>query len=94
MRCLVLGCEIKEQGGCYCCCRLIDHINGLKRTIEGYTLGNGCCYFPTLEGRQLALRCMSSERQFEEELYRNEIAPKQLKRYEKILKDKYEVDEV
>jgi len=34
-RCLLGYCETRENGGCYCVCRLIDHIHTLEGLING-----------------------------------------------------------
>jgi hypothetical protein len=50
-RCLVHGCKINENGGCYCACRASDHIGTLKSIKSGHTLtcGRGTIYYPNEE---------------------------------------------
>ncbi len=33
--CLVLGCETRSAGGCYCVCRLKDHESTCLRLLDG-----------------------------------------------------------
>ncbi len=46
--CLVRGCNIRENGGCYCVCRLHDAIKQQERVISGnvYWLNGGVIYEP------------------------------------------------
>ena len=44
-KCLNGYCEIRDNGGCYCACRLSDYINTLKKLIDG-TQVHANMYFP------------------------------------------------
>ncbi len=41
--CMVHGCESREQGACYCCCRLLDHIDNMHQIINGKAFFKGEC---------------------------------------------------
>lgn len=42
-RCGVYGCESKDQGACYCCCRLLDNIAAMQDIIDGKARFEGDC---------------------------------------------------
>ncbi len=50
-RCLVHACEIRASGGCYCVCRLMDHIRMLERTISGDVISQ-CIIFGDKKSQQ------------------------------------------
>lgn len=58
-RCLVGGCKTREDGGCYCVCRLKDAESSRLSLLEGrsYRFGGGIIYEPgrtpvPLEGKE------------------------------------------
>jgi|GEM_PF-2947673 hypothetical protein len=54
------NCKTREDGGCYCVCRLNDYISLLQGAIEGTNI-NGCIYFPSKTDRDTYLNKMSEE---------------------------------
>jgi hypothetical protein len=77
-RCLVHGCKIREAGGCYCVCRLMDSINTFNTVIEGRSLHKASVYIPDDAIRQKAWDSLSDEQKTEEIHYRDVIAPQAL----------------
>lgn len=51
IRCLVHGCKVKEEGGCYCLCRMFDHISSLESIQKGNIILDGIVsiYYPDKE---------------------------------------------
>lgn len=92
-RCMVAGCEHKEQGACYCICRFIDSMKHLESIIAGRTLydGVGMQYIPDDKYREEVLNSWSEDKK---ETFRKfkEEAPKLLKRYKEKLKE-FQIDE-
>lgn len=93
MRCLVAGCEINENGGCYCACRLSDRISLLEGVIKGKTLHRGCVYYPSIEARNENYNRLSDERKKEEDDFMTIEAPQLLEKWTKIFNDEYRIEE-
>ncbi len=74
-RCLLGSCEIRESGGCYCVCRLVDNINIMKGVIDGTILDHGCLFIPDEEKRKEYLNRKSEEEREKQLYYRNVEAP-------------------
>lgn len=48
--CLLSHCEVRDNGGCYCACRCVDHMNMLKSIIEDKgAIKYGFIYLPSHE---------------------------------------------
>lgn len=62
-RCLVHGCQIREEGGCYCLCRLMDHLSQIKSASLGHTIyqGGGIIFYPDIEEAKSHLDRLSEE---------------------------------
>jgi hypothetical protein len=90
-RCLVHGCSIRENGGCYCVCRLHDHVNDLKSFLDGRTLfiSGGTVYIPDDERRKKSWEHLS-EKEKEEHLDFMKKVPDMLVQAKQKLKE-YEV---
>ena len=92
-RCMVLGCETKEQGACYCICRMHDQISHLESIIEGSTLydGIGMQYIPDDQFRKKVFDSWSIEKQ---ETYRDfqKGSPLLIEKFKEKLKE-FEIEE-
>lgn len=45
--CMLYNCEVRDNGGCYCACRCVDHMNALKSIIEDQGVTKyGSVYLP------------------------------------------------
>jgi hypothetical protein len=81
-RCGVGGCKTREQGGCYCICRLIDAIHMTKNIIEGKSFRkNGMIVTPAADLRKEYLPGLTKEAKKVEEELLEEFEAK-LKEYE------------
>lgn len=80
---------MRDEGGCYCACRLVDSIHSLESAIEGYTLVHGSCFFPSIEARNSRYEKLSQELREREDHYQNIEAPKLLKQATELLESKY-----
>jgi hypothetical protein len=91
-RCMVAGCETKEQGACYCICRMHDQIRDLERIIEGRTLydGIGMQYIPNDQFRQQVLDSWSDVEKETLRLFKLE-APNLILKFKEKLKE-YEIE--
>jgi hypothetical protein len=83
--CLLGKCDTREAGGCYCICRLVDRINGLKRCINPgengrdiYYSTGAAIYYPTKELFEQAHKALSPEELQFFDNYRLVVAPKLL----------------
>jgi|SRR5271170_2361104 len=86
-RCLVLGCKINENGGCFCACRSNDSIQTLKRAIDGSMIYRGSIYYADPNERQKHLDRMTPEQRAREDHFRLIEAPELLKKYEEKFKE-------
>lgn len=85
IRCLLGGCEIRDNGGCYCACRLDGHIANLKRCIDGKVFHKGSVYIADHESYWNGL----SEDKKKEELEYREYCKAELIVAEKQFKDRF-----
>ena len=84
--CLLAHCETRDHGGCYCICRLIDHIESLKDTIASILIEEGSIYIPNPEKRAFFLYSMSSTQKEKHKEFKENKAPKLLAEAEERLK--------
>lgn len=91
-RCMVAKCETKEQGACYCICRMHDSLRNLESIVEGRTLydGIGMQYIPDDAYRQKIFHSWSLEKQDIFKKFQKE-APTLIEKYKAKLKE-YEID--
>lgn len=90
IKCLLAGCEIAENGGCYCACRLNDYISQMQGVIDGHIVEYGCVYFPSKEQREQWYQKLSKEKQELHNIFQKIEAPIILKEAQKQFKEKYE----
>jgi hypothetical protein len=91
-RCLLANCKTREEGGCYCVCRLWDHIHDMQNIIDGWSFagaGRGIVYIPDEVTRKSYVNGLTETQREEMERFKNEEAPKRLKELQERLK-KYE----
>ncbi len=90
---MVAGCKTKEQGACYCICRIHDKIIDLESIIEGQTLydGIGMQYIPDDQFRQEVLDSWSEEKKENLRLFKLE-APNLILKFKEKLKE-FEIEE-
>lgn len=88
-RCMVAGCEAKEQGACYCICRFIDSMKNLESVIEGKTLydGIGMQYIPDDKYRKKVFDGWSKVKKDTFTTFKEVEAPQLLERYRNKLKE-------
>jgi hypothetical protein len=85
-KCLLGRCNIRDNGGCYCACRLKDLIEHLKSVIDGFTIihGIGSIYIPDEKRREECINKMSIENREKYLRFKNEEAPElHMKAYKK-----------
>jgi len=78
-RCLNSHCEVREAGGCYCICRLVDCIRDLERAVDGELVCCGTVYCPEQKDRDEWFNRQSEEAQKIELNFRINVAPERLK---------------
>lgn len=90
---MVLGCETKEQGACYCICRIHDKILHLESIIEGSTLYDGTVmqYIPDDQFRKKVFDSWSAEKQETYREFQKEV-PLLIEKFKEKLK-KFEIEE-
>jgi hypothetical protein len=94
--CMVYGCKIQKAGGCYCICRLVDHMNQLKRIVDGDTrtirmTNGGCIAFGDKDKAEEFYQKLSEEdKKYNDNFIKQ--APAALKELEDELK-KYEIQQ-
>lgn len=93
IRCLVHGCKTREQGACYCICKLHDSISHLESIIEGRTLydGIGFQYIPDDEYRKKIYNSWSEEKKQTFTEFRDVEASKLIQKLKDKLKE-YEIE--
>lgn len=93
-RCMVHGCKTKEQGACYCICRIHDHISSLQSIIEGRTLydGIGFLYIPDAQYIEKIFNSWTKEKQDTSKEFKDIEAPKLIQKYQEKLKE-FEINE-
>jgi len=92
-RCMVAGCKTKEQGACYCICRMHDQISHLESIIEGRTIYDGIVmqYIPDNAYRQKVLDSWTEVEKETLRLFKLE-APSLILKFKKKLKE-FEIEE-
>ncbi len=92
-RCLVHGCKTREQGACYCICKMWDSVHHLESIIEGKTLydGIGMQYIPDDEYRKKVYDSWSKEKQETFQEFKNVEAPNLMKKIKNKIKE-FEID--
>jgi len=90
-RCLIHKCKIRDQGGCYCVCRLSDAISQIQSVIDGKTIRYemGFVYIPDDDLRQKDIDRMTKEQKEYYETYKNSCH-KEIERLKEKLKE-YEI---
>jgi hypothetical protein len=83
---MIMLCDIRDNGGCYCACRMHDQIGTIKSVIAGMIFNKGTVYVPDYINHFAKL---SPERQAEELAFREEMKIL-LPIVEKKFKEKYE----
>ncbi len=93
-KCMVHGCKTKEQGACYCICRMWDSIHNLESIMEGRTLydGMGFQYIPSNEFREQVYNSWSDEKKQVFQEFKNFEAPKLIQKMKEKLKE-FEINE-
>ncbi|CAB4126580.1 hypothetical protein UFOVP80_38 [uncultured Caudovirales phage] len=88
-RCLVAGCEINENGGCYCACRIADALHELQSILKGHTIvSNGAMvYIPDPVKRDEFIEKMNDQEKEKYYKYRLFDVPNLIEFYEKKLKE-------
>ena len=91
-RCLLAGCEIELNGGCYCACRISDKISSLESIIQGRTIYNNgaCVYISDSYSRDLHIKNMTKETKDAYLRFKNEEAQLILEKM-KIKMKEYEI---
>jgi hypothetical protein len=91
-RCLLANCQTRDNGGCYCVCRIKDNIEILESTIRGEMLEMGSLFIPSVEKREEYKKNMAEERREADRKFREEEAPVLLMELKNKLKE-YILDE-
>ncbi len=86
-RCLLGTCKVRDAGGCYCVCLLVDQINTLESCISGIHLDYGGIYIPDEEKRKSYYEKKSQEEKDKQEHFRNVDAPLILDKLKKKLEE-------
>lgn len=91
--CSLGTCKTRDEGGCYCLCRLFDHLGQMKSILNGNTVyvHGGFVYFPEKETAKEYLNRIPEEKRNEHEQYVKTI-PGMIFDIEKRIKN-YEVDD-
>jgi hypothetical protein len=89
-QCALGGCETRENGGCYCLCRLFDRLHALENVIEGKQFvlpSGGSVYYAEEEDRK---RFYQNNKEMVDEFKINK-APKLLEEVKSKIKE-YEME--
>jgi len=86
--CLLLSCNIRDNGGCYCACRMNDKIEAVKSIIAGKSFERGNIYVLDYENY---FNQLTDEKKQEELAFREEMK-KLLPELEKEFKKRYVLD--